>query len=736
MSVEQNSAAIQAKFQQALASYQRGELDQADRLCREILADAPDCVDALHLSGIIACQKNDAEAGVKFISQAIGLNPGDAFTHSSLGNALAELARHEEALASYDRALALNPGFAQAIYNRGNTLGHLGRHEEALAGYDRALAIVPDFPQAHYNRGNTLGHLNRHEESLASYNRALAIVPDFAEALTNRGAALARLNRYEEALASFDRVLTLRPDDIESLNNRGDALGHLKRYPEALPCFDRALVLRPDYIDALYNRATTLRDLKRYDDAAAAFARVLELAPDFPFLKGELLHSKMLCCEWNGIGPLLQSIEMDVRAGKQSAEPFGFQGISSSAGDLKRCAEIYAADKFPPQSALWTGERYNNTKIRIGYVSGELRQQAMGVLMTGLFESHDKNRFEVFAFDNGIDDGSKLRQRINKAFDKIVDITRLSDRDAATAIKQGQLDILININGYFGEIRQGIFALRPCPIQVNYLGFPGTIGAEYIDYIIADNRVIPPAHQIHYTEKVVYLPDSYQVNDSKRPIAEYTPTRAEAGLPERGFVFCCFNNNYKITPEMFEVWMRLLKGVEGSVLWLLEDNGVAARNLRREAQARSVAPERLVFAPRMKHDEHLARHRLADLFVDSLPYNAHTTASDALWAGLPVLTCVGTAFPGRVGASLLDAVGLPELITHSLEDYEALALKLATSPDLLADIKAKLARNRTTCPLFDTRRFTRHLDSAFITMWERHQRGEPPVSFTVKSVEA
>ena len=727
------SAAITAKFQQALAFHMQGQPAQAELLYREILAQVPGHFDALHLLGVLEGQRKNSAAAVELINRAIKIDSNNADAHSNIGNALLDLKRPEAALASYDRALQLRPGYAEALLNRGNALRGLKRPEEALASYDRALALKLDYHEAFYNRGNALQDLKRHEEALASYDRALALRPHHLNATINRGNALLDLKRPEEALAGYDRALQLRPDHAEALYNRGDALRDLKRPEEALASYDRALALKPDYHDALYNRGNPLRDLKRHEDAVRSYARLLELAPDYSFAKGELLHAKMLCCDWKGLTGLAESIENDIRVGKKSAEPFGYQAISNSARDLRLCAEIFAAEKFPrSQIKLWDGERYNNTKIRIGYLSGEFRHQATSILMTGLFELHDKNRFELFAFDNGWDDASEIRGRINRAFDEIVDITHLGDLEAAATIKHRKIDILVNLNGYFGRARQGIFSHKPCPIQVNYLGFPGTIGADYMDYILADSHVIPPEHEACYTEKVVYLPDTYQANDSRRGIAERTPTRTEVKLPDTGFVFCCFNNNYKITPDIFDRWMRLLNQVPGSVLWLLEDNVVASRNLRREAEQRGVAPERLVFAAMMKLDEHLARHRLAGLFLDTLPYNAHTTGSDALWAGLPLLTCQGTTFPGRVAASLLNAVGLPELITYSLEEYEALALKLATHPALLADLRARLARNRTTHPLFDTDRFRRHMESAYLTMWERVQRGEPPVSFAVQ----
>ena len=665
--------------------------------------------------------------------KAIELDPVCVAALVNRGNVLSDLRRPKEALESYDRAIEINPGYAEAFSNRGNTLRDLKRPKEALASFDRAVAIKPDYPEALNNRGGVLGDLKRHAEALASYDRAIAVKPEYAEALSNRGHTLRELKRPEEALASCDRALAIEPDNPEVLNNRGSALWDLKRHVEALASYDRALALKPDHHEALYNRGHLLAELKRHEEAARCYARLLELVPDYDFLTGELLHQNMLSCDWAQLNFLARSIERDVRAGKKSAEPFGYQAITSSAQDLQQCAEIYTADKFPrTETPMYAGERYDNPRIRIGYLSGEFRQQATAVLMTELFELHDKTRFELFAFDNGWDDSGELRARIKQAFQEMVDITRLSDADAAAAVRERKIDIFVNLNGYFGHGRQGVFAHKPSPVQVNYLGFPGTIGADYIDYILADQHVIPPAHQPCYTEKVVYLPDTYQVNDSKRRIAERTPARADVGLPDAGFVFCCFNNNYKITPDVFDIWMRLLKKVEGGVLWLLEDNAAASRNLRHEAGLRGIVPERIVFAERVSLDEHLSRHRLADLFLDTLPYNAHTTASDALWAGLPLLTCQGTTFPGRVAASLLNAVGLPELITSSLQEYEGRALQLAATPAMLADIRARLMRNRTTHPLFDADRFRRYLESAYLTMWTRHQRGEPPASFTVQ----
>jgi predicted O-linked N-acetylglucosamine transferase (SPINDLY family) len=429
---------------------------------------------------------------------------------------------------------------------------------------------------------------------------------------------------------------------------------------------------------------------------------------------------------------LTNDIASDVAAGRLSAEPFGWQAVATSERSLQLCAQLYNEKKYPAQIGdIGREKSRNKKKIRIGYLSGEFREQATAHLLVGVLENHDSTQFEIYAFDNGWDDRSEVRRRIVGSVHDVVDISQLDDSKATAAICEKQIDILINLNGYFGEHRLQVFARRPAPVQVNYLGFPGTLGAHYIDYIIADRHVIPEGHEGFYTEKVVHLPNCYQANDGSKKIGSQLFNRQKCGLPESGFVFCCFNNNYKILPQMFDCWMRLLFKVEGSVLWLLEDSETAASNLKKEAAARGLNPERLIFAPRIPLQEHLSRHRLADLFLDTLPYNAHTTASDALWTGLPLLTQIGDTFPGRVAASLLNAVGLPDLVTATQHEYEGLAIELAANPEKLATIKNRLSQNRLTEPLFNTRLFTRHIERAYEAMYERLQAGLPPENISV-----
>jgi protein O-GlcNAc transferase len=585
------------------------------------------------------------------------------------------------------------------------------------------------------NRGVTLKELKRFEEALASYDRALTLRPDYAEALSNRGVTLHELRRFEEALASYDRALTLQPDLAEALSNRGNTLKELKRFEEALASYDRALKVRPDYAAALFNRGNTLKELKRLEEALASYDRALAVEPDHAHALSEIADCVNHLCDWRRTTDVADKVIAHVLEKKSIISPFTLLGYSGDPSLQLQCARNYVADRVPSLSpTLWAGTTWHHDNVRIAYLSADFHQHATAYLMAELFERHDRSRFEIIGVSFGVDDKSEMRKRLVAAFDQFHDVCRKSDEAVAKLLHDLQIDIAIDLKGYTQDFRFGILAYRPAPIQASYLGFPGTIGAEFIDYIIADKTVAPFEHQAFYTEKIVHLPDCYQVNDTKRKIAERTPTRQEAGLPEKGFVFCCFNNNWKITPDIFSVWMRLLRAVEGSVLWLLGDNKSAERNLRMEAQACGIDPTRLVFASRLPLEDHLARHRVADLFLDTLPCNAHTTASDALWAGLPVVTRLGESLAGRVAASLLNAIGLPELVTHSIEDYEALTLRLAKDPSLLEGYRNQLAKHRLTHPLFDTDRFRRHIEAAYLQMWEIRQRGEKPRSFALEAV--
>lgn len=698
----QQRAQLDALLAAAAQHYQRGQFAEAHQLGRKILAIDPKNIPALHLTGMLALVAGRNDAAIEILGSAIRLDDKIADLHSALAEALQRAGRADEAIAHYRHALALAPNDLEAIYNCANVLLRLGRYAEALDGYERALAIRPNFAEAIHNRGNTLFELQRFTEALADYDRALALNPRFVFALSNRANALLQLRRYDEALADCDR----------------------------------ALAIDPRHAAALSIRANVLFEMRRFAEAAEAYERLLDVDPEYPYAAGRAFYCHLLCCDWTDYDRKIASIAAKVAAGRPAVPPFMFLNMSDSPEQRMQCARNFSRDRHPPSPApLWRGEGYGHSKIRVGYLSADFRHHPMAYLMVGLFELHDRSRFETTAFSFGPDPQDGFRQRLEGAFDRFIDVRTMRDRELAQLVREREIDIAVDLMGYTNNGRPGILAFRPAPVQVNYVGFAGTLGADYIDYIIADRFIIPDESRRFYSEQVAYLPDTYWPTDSGRLLDEAAPTRGEIGLPETGFVFCCFNQNYKIAPGIFDIWMRLLHQVDGSVLWLVEDNADAARNLRQEAERRGVSASRVVFAPRVKLEEYLARLPLASLLLDTLPFNAHTTASDALWAGLPVVTCAGASFAARVAGSLLRAVGLPELITDSLEDYEALALKLARDRRLLARIRAKLDRNRQSYPLFDTDRFRRHIESAYQTMWGRQQRGETPADFAVASLD-
>ena len=601
----------------------------------------------------------------------------------------------------------------EVLVNLGNLLARQGRHGEAMHFYDQAVAARPDFFEALFNRGNLLLELKRTEEALESYDRVLAARQDFAGVWNNRGTALRGLNRLDAALASFQRAVTLAPGHFNALTNAAVILWDMKRLPEALAAVDRALGVQPGFAEALYVKANVLRDLGRTGEALAAYEATLKSNPAHPHALNGAAQVARIVCDFKRVEALTPQVIQNAPGGRAEIQPFVLMGYSDDAALQRRCAENLVRMFVPQRPALRDVRRYGHDRIRLAYLSADYHQHPTAQLMVELFERHDRSRFEVTAIAFGPDDGSLLRARLKKVFDHFEDVRGLSDAEVARMLREREIDIAVDLNGHTAEARPGIFAWRPAPVQVNYLVYPGTTGADFMDLILADRIALPSDQQPYIREKIVHLPDSYQANDATRFVLP-PPSRAAADLPDSGFVFCCFNNSWKITSAMFDIWMRLLTQVGGSLLWLLD--GPHADNLRAEAKARGVDPARLIFAPKLPPEQHLARQQLADLFLDTLPYNAHTTCSDALWAGLPVVTCYGKAFPGRVASSLLKAIDLPELVTESPQLYEALALELAQNPALLKATKEKLARNRTTTPLFDSERFRKNIETAYEAM--------------------
>jgi protein O-GlcNAc transferase len=716
--------------QEALALHRAGRLAEAEPLYLKSLAADKDFYPALHLLGLMRLHQGRAAEALPVIERALTLKPDAPEALSNYSIALEGVSRYVEALQVLERVVQLSPHDGSGWSNRGVLLSRLHRHQEALADFDRAVALDPVNADTWNNRGLALVALGRPEEALESYDRVLQLRPDHVEARNCRGLALKLMGRAGDALAEFDRVLQAKPDHAGALVNRASVLRAMGEVDQALESYGRALAIQPNMPEALASRANCLWTRKsQLPGAIADLERLVTIRPDHPYARGDLLHLKMHAGDWRDLAHERAALDEGVRAGRRVVEPYVYQGLSSSPADLLASARIYAQDKYPPLDRPRRPGRREG-KIRLGYLCGEFRAQATMYLAAGLFERHDRTRFDVTGFDNSREDGSAMRRRVIGAFDTFVPIQTLSDRQAAELIAAEEIDILVNLNGYFGALRMGVFARRPAPLQVNYLGFPGSLGADYMDYILADAEVIPAGEEQFYSEKVVRLPGSYQINDDTRSCAA-PDTRAAHGLKETDFVFCQFNSSYKITPEMLALWLRLLNRVPASVLWLLENNALFAANLRREAVRAGVDPARLVFAAPMENSAHVSRLALGDLFLDSLPYNAHTTASDALWAGLPLITCRGGAFAGRVGASLLRAAGLPELITDSLEEYELLALKLTRDRALLQSCRDRLTRSAARLPLFDTARTTHQIEVAYEGMMARWKKGLTPAGFDV-----
>ena len=625
--------------------------------------------------------------------------------------------------------------------DRAAALFNAGKMQEAEVLYRGMLTRDKNDNYATYHLA--LIHCTQKEfaEGLRLVDRAKIHAPGFAPLWYVNGMLLYGSGDSEQALQRYDRAIKLAPQYADALLNSGVLLRELFQHHKALERFEQLLRFHPEHLIALGNCATLLAQVGQPQRSIAMFDRLVRLDPHHPYAPGMLCYERLRSCDWTDLEPLSKAIIEGVRAERRVCKSFALMALQSSARDQFLCARVFANERYPrPAHSLWNGERYAHDRLRIGYVSPDFREHPVSHLMSGIFERHDRSRFEIIAISIGMDDGSRFRKRLEGSFDQFIDLAGQGSLQIAQRIRALEVDILIDLAGYTSDARPEVFAHRPAPIQVNYLGYPGSMASDHYDYIVADRHVIPPEHQAFYSERVAYLPDSYLPTDTGLKISERTPTRAECGLPEVGPVLCAFSHNFKINPPLFDAWMRILQQLPGSVLWLASRAGPMQDNLRREAQERGIDPARLVFAGRVPQvEDHLARYRLADLFLDTSPYNAHTTAADALMAGLPVVTCQGDAFPARVAASLLHAIGLPELITSRMADYEALVVQLVQDPARLQAIKDRLAANRHTHALFDSDRFCRNLEAALTLMHTKQVRafaapGLTPVAATEKGV--
>lgn len=726
------------RLQEAVALQAQGQPLRAKQICESVLAQFPRHPMALHVLAILEAQHGSPIRALELINEAIAQAPASANFFNTRGVILQTLQRFEEALASFDRANELVGGHPQMQFNRGVVLHAMARFDEAVHSYDKALAGDPANPQIHNNRGNALQAMGRYEEAVAAYDRALAAAPNFPVALSNRGGALQALGRMQEALELFERVIALDPSDLNALYNRANILVELGRPAEALTALDAALRSNPQFKAAILKRADVMQDLNRPDEAMAGYRALLSSAPERAEDRAlldraavELVWCQRKTCSWADLETTQAAARRSLQMGSPVSSPFLSLCLFDDPEMQLNYAQRHWRELRRAGVSPLTRPHAQQGRIRIGYLSGDFGDHATSFLLAGMLEAHDRSAFETIGYSYGPDDRGVMRSRMSKAVERFVDGRTMTDDELARRIADDGVDILVDLKGYTRGQRSGVLAFRPAPICAQYLGYPGTMGSPAVDYIFADPFLIRPQDERYFSEAVVRLPDTYQANDDTRVIAATTLTRAAVGLPEDAFVYCAFNRQYKITPEVLDVWARILRAVPKGVLWFVSENASAEANLRSEASARGIDPRRLVFSPQAPHAEHLARHRLADLFLDTWPVCAHTTASDALWAGLPMITLPGRSFISRVGGSVLTAIGMPELIASNAAAYEALAIAMAEKPDELKRVREKLAEHRRSAALFDTKRFCRNIEAAYRTMWERHKRHEAPQGFTV-----
>ena len=668
------------------------------------------------------------DAAIACFQRAIAIRPDNAEAHNNLGILFAGLGHDEQAASAFRRVVALVPAHADAYSNLGVVLGREGQLEEAATAFRRAVKLRPDHAAAWFNLGNLYKDGGRPEEAIAAFRHAIARQPGHVGAYNNLGRLLYGLGRNEEAVQILGRAVSLKPDFAEAHNNLGVALGQFGRRDEAVAHFRRAIALQPGHAEAHYNLGTLLANLDRPEDAIACFGEALKHRPAYARARVQTVHQLATLCDWDALAGAREAVAALGITGEAVPPYFLLSLDDDPARQLVR-ARRYVAQHMPAaRLAPAPNRNMRPGQIAIGYFSADFHDHATLHLMARLLELHDRGRFRVHAFSYGPDTGDAMRARVKAAVDAFHDVRHLGDEKIAALARRQGIDIAVDLKGDTKDTRMALFAHRPAPVQIGYLGYPGTMGAAFLDYLVADRIVIPQDQRLHYSESLIMLPGSYQANDDTRIIAGEVPTRQELGLPD-GFVFCCFNNSFKLSSEAFDIWMRLLGQVEGSVLWLLKSG--AEPNLRRAAEKRGIDSGRLVFAERVSPAEHLARHARADLFLDSFRYNAHTTASDALWAGLPLVTMPGRSFASRVAASLLTAMGLPELIAETPEDYEELALALATDPTRLAALKEKLLAARHSAPLFRSAAFTRQLENGLDQAYARYLAGEAPTDIAV-----
>ena len=708
---------MNSRIKEALNLFQKGQLNESREICLEILKLEPNSFDTFYLISMIAFRQKEYFKSEESIKKAINLRSNNAEIYNLYAIVLLHLKKFNLAIENWNIAIKLRPEYLEAYNNRGNVLLELGKSTEALKSFEKAIELKPDFAEAYNNQGNALLKLKRIDSALKSYEKSISLMPNYYQAYHNCGRAFYERNKKNEILKNYEKSKKFNSDLDSAIKN-----------------YKKAIELKPDFAEAYFDLGSIFSEVNKNDAAIEYYQKAIDLKKEFGAKLGILIHTKLKLCDWSTINKDLKDIEDKILSFEKLSSPFFLLSIKDSLKLQKINAEKWFKNEFRStnNNLEKISKKQNNKKIKIGYYSADFREHAMGHLLANLFELHDRSKFELYGFYFGPDVNDDVFKRILKTFDKFVNVNSKTETEIAQISKDFQIDIAVDLMGYTRDNRFKIFIEKCAPIQVNYLGYPGTLGANCIDYIIADKVLIPEESQEYYSEKIVYLPNSYQANDSKKKVSKKIFTREEIGLPKNNFVFCSFNQRYKILPKTFDSWMQILKRVDNSVIWLLESNEKSSENLKKEAVNRGIDPKRIIFSKALPLDEHLARHKAADLFIDTFPYNAHTTCSDSLRVGLPVLTLQGETFASRVSSSLLNAVGLKELITYSSKEYEDLAVEFATDASKLKNIKNKLEINKNKLPLFNTKLFTSHIEQAYFEMYKRYNKNEKPENIEIK----
>lgn len=666
---------------------------------------------------------------------AIQINPNFPDAWINKGSSLNSLGRHDEALEVCDHAIKIDPSYSKAWASKGMVLIFLKRHEEAIIHYDKAIELNPNYPEAWANKGNALGNLKHYDEAIKHFDRAIQLKSDYPEAWVNKGVILSALKRHNEALAIYDHAIEINPKYANAWSCKGMTLTHLKRFGEAIINYNQATKLKPNLTEAWASKSDIYHGQKRYDEALNQLEQAIQTKQQNRYLFGQALHLKMKMCDWSFFDDSIEYCILKIREKEKVIAPFPLLSLIDNPSLHKECAEIFSKDLHPQINNLDTFEKLDQSqKIRIGYFSSDFRNHPVAYLTAELFELHNKSKFEILAFSFSSQENSQIQARLINSFSDFINVSEMSDLEIANLARSLKLDIAIDLGGFTLNSPLPVFAFKIAPIQISYIGYLGTLATNYIDYVIGDNVVIPKESEKFFSEKIIRLP-CFQVNDRKKEISDKKFSRQELGIPDEAFVFCCFNNNYKITPIIFNSWMNILKSVEGSVLFLYAENKWAEENLKKEAELRGVNQDRIIFGQALPRDEYLSRYQACDIFLDTFPYNAGTTASDALWMGLPVLTYSGKSFASRMARSLLESIGLSKLVTYSLKDYEKLAITLAKNSDELSSIREELSQNKMTYPLFNTELFTKNIEKAYETVYANYLSGKPTENIDIKSVK-